>query len=64
MPYPRAKAIDQSPALCPASTPPPNWFDIDSYIIVLSSSRIYFRLVHSQIFSVDAFSGWFTNMLK
>ena len=23
MPYPRAKAIDQNPALCPASPPPP-----------------------------------------
>ena len=23
MPYPRAKAIDQIPALCPASPPPP-----------------------------------------
>ena len=33
-------------------------------IIVLWSSRIYLRLVHSLIFSVDAFSGWFTNKLN
>ena len=31
---------------------------LDSKIIVLWSSRIYLRLVHSLIFSVDAFSGW------
>ena len=37
---------------------------LDSKIIVLWSSRIYLRLVHSLIFSVDAFSGWFTNMLN
>ena len=37
---------------------------IDSEIIVLWSSGIYLRLVHSLIFSVDAFSGWFTNMLN
>ena len=37
---------------------------LDSKIIVLWSSRIYLRLVHSLIFSVDAFSGWITNMLN
>ena len=37
---------------------------LDSEITVLWSSGIYLRLVHSLIFSVDAFSGWFTNMLN
>ena len=36
----------------------------DWKIIVLWSSRIYLRLVHSLIFSVDTFSRWFTNMLN
>ena len=41
MPYPRAKAIDQNPALCPAS--PPRLLDIDRcitlYRIDISSIR-------------------------
>ena len=38
---------------------------LDSEIIVLWSSGIYLRfIVHSLIFSVEAFSGWFTNMLN
>ena len=36
---------------------------LDSKIIVLWSSRIYLRLVHSVTFSVVAFSGCFTNIL-
>ena len=36
---------------------------LDSKIIVLWSSRIYLRLVHSLTFSVVAFSGCFTNIL-
>ena len=32
MPYPRAKAIDQNPALCPASPPPRRRLDIDRCI--------------------------------
>ena len=35
MPYPRAKTIDQNPALCPASPPPtPRRLDIDRCIIL------------------------------
>ena len=37
---------------------------LDSKFIVLWGSRIYLQLVHSLIFSVDAFSGWFTNKAK
>ena len=33
MPYPRAKAINQNPALCPASPSPPHRLDIDRCII-------------------------------
>ena len=37
MPYPRAKAIDENPALCPASPPPPPFrLDIDRCIISAS----------------------------
>ena len=33
MPYPRAKAIDQIPAICPAPPPSPRRLDIDRCII-------------------------------
>ena len=37
MPFPRAKAINQIPALCPASPPPPRRLDIDRCINVSQS---------------------------
>ena len=40
MPYPRAKVIDQIPALCPAS-PPPRRLDIDRCISVLPTIQVY-----------------------
>ena len=41
MPYPQAKAIDQNPALCPAS---PRQLDIDMRII-LSTPKLEFPLI-------------------
>ena len=34
------------------------------YLVSRHVAGIYLRLVHSLIFSVDAFSGWFTNILN
>ena len=70
IPYPRAKVIDQNPALCPASRPPPPQLDIDrcintSFYIELgvhvnevdqSYLKFFHRSIITSILAITAYS--------
>ena len=58
MPYPEAKAIDQIPALCPASSPPPAGLTLIGALHVQSLKLRFLKILHNTPFYVNRQLFW------